>query len=58
MIQVTPCTGDKVHDTGDRVHCTGSNLKVRLCKVGYHSVRGHDTIVSRKYSDVHFIPVI
>ena len=39
-------TGDTMHDTGDRVHCTGSNLRVRLCKVCYHSIKGHDTIVS------------
>ena len=39
-------TGDTMHDTGDRVHCTGSNLRVMLCKVGYHSIKGHDTIVS------------
>ena len=38
MVQVTSRRGDNVHGTG-------SNLKVRLCKVCYQSVRGHGSMV-------------
>ena len=52
-------TGDTMHDTGDRVHCTGSNLRVRLCKVCYHSVRGHGSMVILKvFRSVYYIPII